>query len=537
MIKLNYFENELEIINKKYKNQLHFSNFLRLMADTGHLDIVKEEVFNFFINRELFIENMDDFVDPLISKFNNFFSFKRKFDEINNIYDLFYYCVGGGIVDENILDIFLVYFKLYDRDNTSHKDYMVINYFINKFMDANLISCDLAIDFIKFFSFSRRRNLRRIDYCVIKLSEYAINKNFAHFFKISDGYNHIQNILQRVYLTETLSESSKKILINVIQIKIKENNDFNIMLIKKIAICISGVYRGHETALQSIYDNLVRPLNANIYMHTWDQTALWPGIGGTPSFARLFGIENELKVPEEFRGVSRILRLRHKFPNLFKVLKDPIYEKTNKEVLSDILKTNNIYIENDHRFNNLISTNPEGFNGRGGLNQAKMFYGICKSFNMALKSTNSYDYIIRIRPDVLIHDVLDLEKINCLEKNVFYGAVERVVGITDLEFTISKCMAYSFVDMCKKMFQIGRLNPYTNLPKYDSHLLILCWLIDNGYHNSRDLISRSLLDSGHFRNFPNLNSAIVADEMDLSEHDLEKYNDLIVFFKNYNYSI
>ena len=536
MITLNLFENDTELFENKYNDRTYFEKYIILMADTGHLEVIRDEIDAYLEKQKLFSDSNEKSVEEIsvVLKFNNFFNKIDKLKKINdvcNIYDLFYYSMGNDDFGITVFNLFIGYYNDFHIETASHSDHMIINYFVNKSVICQFLNVDQTISLLKYFAFSRRRNNRRSTYCIIKLTEYSINMDFECFFKFSDTYNHIQNALQRIYLADIIKPSTKRLITDIIQTKIKLNNNFSIPVQKKIAICISGVYRGHEEALKSIVENLVEPLNADIYMHSWDQTALWPGIGGTPSFIRLFGAEGELNAPEEYRGVGQIRRVRHKFPQLYEIIRQPVYGKTDRERLVHLLKTENIFIENDEKFHQLISVNPAGFEGRGGLNQAKMFYGINESFKMALNSGRHYDYIIRTRPDVFIRQPLNIELINQLEPSVFYGLVERVVGITDLEFTLSSSMAYSFVEMCENMYKIGRLNPFAHLPKYDSHLLILCWLIDNHYHNERDLIDRVLLDSGNFNKFPGLKQAIELDKENLIEAELEYFGNMIKYFE------
>lgn len=56
-------------------------------------------------------------------------------------------------------------------------------------------------------------------------------------------------------------------------------------------------------------------------------------------------------------------------------------------------------------------------------------------------------------------------------------------------------------------------------------------MIDNHYHNERDLIDRVLLDSGHFKKFPGLKQAIELDKENLIEAELEYFGNMIKYFE------
>ena len=56
----------------------------------------------------------------------------------------------------------------------------------------------------------------------------------------------------------------------------------------KVAICISGIYRNHINGIRKIKNNLIDPLGADVFIHTWDEKAIWLGNGGSPALSRLF---------------------------------------------------------------------------------------------------------------------------------------------------------------------------------------------------------------------------------------------------------
>lgn len=513
----------------KSQSKTTFIDYIRLLADVGHLDRVKQELSVIFEASSVFDKQISD--DTLI-RMHRLLHRLPKPMQIFEIQSLDELC--GFVLyhkEWNILleHLFLekIFFNI-DLEQCTHTENMMISFLILRIIEADRLSVDFAIRFIKFYCFCKRRNNVRSDFMVIIITEYALKKNWIQFFKMGKRYNHLQNILARIYNSlYFLDDHQKRQLSQRILSQVYVQNDLRTPLPKKLAICISGIYRGHETALLSIRA-LAQQLNADIYMHTWDQTAQWPGIGGTPSFARLFGAENEAKITAEFRGLNNILKIEHLFPKVYQVLKNPIYVKTDLARLKQCLgDTAAVCIENQEQVIHTLIENGHDFEGRGGLNQFKMFFGIMKSFEMAVESGIEYDYILRIRPDVFIDkNYITLDE---LQKNTFYGLVERVVGFTDLEFLISSDMAISFSRMIREMLQLKRLSPFTYLPKYDSHLLIFAWIVHNKYEVARDLLDRKLMDSSQFNQFPSIEKFLKNDIKELTEAQLEQYHEFIEF--------
>jgi hypothetical protein len=521
------------LADAKFQSLESFTEYLRFLADTGNLGILYKEINEFANFSHL---RQDQIKEDLVLKLARFYRRLPKvslLEEVTQLDQMCSYLLQYDLVDQNLQDKFLdQVVPNVDLERCNHTENMMFAFIVTKLLDQDLLSEQLAIHLVKFFAFCKRRNNIRSDYIIIRITEYALKHRFEIFFKLGKRYNHLQNILARIYTCEfLLSDDEKRILSQRILNQTYLNNDLSMPSVPKIAICISGIYRGHETALQSI-KKVADELDADIYMHTWDQTAHWPGIGGTPSFIRLFGAENEKKITEEFRGLNNILRIKRVFPSVYDLISVPIYQKTDIDTIRKNLgESANILIENQDRVIESLVQSPHNFDGRGGLNQLKMFYGMKKSFEMAVNSGHHYDYIIRTRPDVYLQE--NLINLKDLQKNTFYGLIERVVGFTDLEFLISGEMAYSFIHMVDEMFKLKRLSPYEKLPKYDSHLLMFAWILHNKYEVSQDLFHRNLLDSSHFNVFEGIDLALQSDIKNLSEDEFLEYQDFIIFIIEY----
>ena len=145
-------------------------------------------------------------------------------------------------------------------------------------------------------------------------------------------------------------------------------------------------------------------------------------------------------------------------------------------------------MENQYDFQNKLSDNSSYTALRGSFNQIKMFYGIKKSIDMALLA-DKYDYIIRLRPDVIVHNKLNILDFYNFENNVIYSGFGDV-GLHDAAFVISSSMAYSLSKLIQEMFDFNSLSPYRDFPLYDSHNLLLLWVLENNYTFSNDVLRK-----------------------------------------------
>ena len=62
----------------------------------------------------------------------------------------------------------------------------------------------------------------------------------------------------------------------------------------RVALCISGLTRGSLFCLPSLREQIIKPLNADVFMHTWDID-----VGGGGSANRFLGASDVWRTPEE----------------------------------------------------------------------------------------------------------------------------------------------------------------------------------------------------------------------------------------------
>lgn len=519
---------------RKNDNIKSYINYLKFHADTGDLREVYESI---FINDQIYIK-----LNKVDVESNN--TYKNIYAVINKITDGQYSYIKPLLLGKSLqlfnndkfkrfLNEKLLKFISNKKEN-SHEENLIINFILNRLLWdlKNSLTAKDIIQLFNYFYTAKNCNKTRRDYVLFSLVAYCIKNNVVDFFKLSVRfYNHIQKVYERINNTEFLNNEERMDLLKSFNREVKKFNALNSKSRLKIAVCISGVYRGHENAIKSIYENVVKPLKADVFIHTWDKRSVWSGIGGTPKYQRVFGVDAKKYIPKEF---SRNVNLMKEFfPNAYQALKDPIEEPTDEEYLQRALSPKKIQLENEQEFVDSLE-NTDGFTKlRGSLNQVKMFYGIKKSIDLALNHSR-YDYLIRIRPDLQINSEVSLKDIAKLENNSVYAKVAGA-GINDRVFTMSESVAFSFSRFVELILELRKLSPYDDFPLYDSHNLIGAWAIENNYTFDKDIIKDKKLLPNIKIKIPSFKEAIDQDISTLDTDTYVKYGKFIAFLKE-NYA-
>lgn len=285
-----------------------------------------------------------------------------------------------------------------------------------------------------------------------------------------------------------LSDIDKQVLYQKVSEYIYAVNPLKTSKKPKYAVCISGLYRNHPQALESILEKIVKPLNADVFVHSWDEMHLWAGIGGNTLGARVFGRNNLKYVPKILH--TDVHQLKNYSPKIYELLKSPQAQPFDRSEFERILCPKKIRVDNQDQFIKQLKQ-PNNFAlSRGNFNQIKMFYGLMSVFNEALEYAD-YDYIIRVRPDILIEDI-DTNIINNLRNNKIYTTVSGV-GLNDSIFILSSSMAHNLCQYIQHLLNSGSLSPYPEFPLYDAHNTFTSWMIENRYSFGKDAFTYSLL--------------------------------------------
>lgn len=174
----------------------------------------------------------------------------------------------------------------------------------------------------------------------------------------------------------------------------------------KIAVCVCGMARNEiEETLKSLKEMFDESLTVDFFVHTWQEREDYPGIGGIGAGPDRIWNEKYFKagMPNPPSEIYRVHQLEAVLPTVAKVLCTPVrrpnVSATYEAALGSNLKA--FEMEDDIAFEKTLFT--DTFQTRGNFNQAKMIYGIYKSFKLVddyeKETGEKYRYVVKFRSD------------------------------------------------------------------------------------------------------------------------------------------
>lgn len=263
----------------------------------------------------------------------------------------------------------------------------------------------------------------------------------------------------------------------------------------RVAVCISGMYRCGNIAIESIYDNIVAPLGADVFLHSWDVMQQWPGLGGAGDewIMRTFRREILEKCPAQLKSKAAFKSV---FPRTFEKLDTPQTASFSTEKLPEKMKLTRFKIESEADISRSTGIDLEKLASRGSTNQAKMFYGIYKAHQLAVEHEKAngfrYDYIVRCRPDVAIRNKLSFDLLDKLNKNEVGMEFSPDWGPQDQIWHASRSAALLMASLWTASVEAECLSPFPEVNEMRAHNLILGWMTSNKLQPADSPIKRNL---------------------------------------------
>ncbi|MGN1394466.1 MAG: hypothetical protein ACI4V7_10660 [Succinivibrionaceae bacterium] len=249
---------------------------------------------------------------------------------------------------------------------------------------------------------------------------------------------------------------------------------------KKYAVCISGIFRGdYKLALNSIYEKLVNPLSADVFIYTWDNCFVFSGYQNTGAtlLPRILGKDILELAPQECRNENNI---RIKLKNTYDKLCKSIIVKLNTKEILEQFNVTELGIVSEKSFTEELQSNFDQ-SGYWNLNQYKMFYMMYKCNELMHhheKSSNmKYDTVIRVRPDMFLLKELNLRDFDNLRVDQ-YLSLCFLKGPDDVLFSCKSCTMDKLLGIYPNMLKTGKLNPFIH-SRSRSHILLKEWLLCN----------------------------------------------------------
>ena len=254
-----------------------------------------------------------------------------------------------------------------------------------------------------------------------------------------------------------------------------------------VAVCISGAFRGdYLKYLKNIQDNLIEPLNADVFISTWGKLYLWPSIAdrGNNTATRYLGQDIAEKLPNGFHTYNQ---LKKTFPKTFAKLQQGCISELNIESIKAMLPSlKKIELISEESFNNDINTYFNEYVTHGSIvqrnNQIKM-YALLNSCEDTLNSYEMmfgkrYKYVVKARPDLLFDKKFNYQILTSISEDEVLAKFFKE-GVDDKFFIGQRETMRVISSLFKLSSKIKRLSPFNRYDWAESHLLLTLFCIYN----------------------------------------------------------
>lgn len=443
-------------------------------------------------------------------------------------------CCVSNELDEVFVSLKKLWNHIISKDIDAESN-MILSYAVLKLIDHCKLDDELGIKISLHLHSAKNINIYRRRHLLKELIVYFSSINNTSFFSLPKAFtNHlhkISNTLQSYSNREVGAKYLNKIFIE----NIRTNNDFSIKRYarcpKRTAICVSGMMKIDDSAMRSLYQKIAEPLNADIFLHTWDKIQVWSGEARKSGFwQRQFKLPDN-KIPHPLRDIDKF---KEKFPRTGNLLLSTITDDINVHFSATHPLIKMSVIENeDVALHNWL--NNKSFMSRGNYNQFKMYYGIKRVFELLKEYEENngfkYDVIIRTRPDMFITKEFDIERLNQAKENSIVVNCGSV-GPNDGIFYALRQDYEKIVSIWDEMLQSESLSPFLNFEKYDSHVLLYAWLCHKNIEmiNIDDIFYDLAIISTSAK-IPGLRQALEEDLINFDKNlkEQKQYTDLFNF--------
>jgi len=416
------------------------------------------------------------------------------------------------------------------------KTLMYLTYAISKALNfkADIDLLKLLID--NFDNFKKISALRKAYLTKTIALQLILEPNVITFPKI--GHNKLQTLLAILVSQKEKYKGAElfySLVSDVVRQELKQlvkARQLGSDIRPRVAVCISGMYRCGNLALDNIYKNIIAPLHADVFFHSWTEMQDWPGLGGAGDewILRIFNKEILERCPHPLRSKKFF---KEKFPRTYSIIDTPSYSNFDVTLLPKNIEFKKIQLEIPESVFSENNIREEKFLSLGSLNQAKMLYGIYKAHELAVNYESEknfrYDYIVRCRPDVGIYNQLnfsDLEKLKTREVAMEFN---KAIGAQDQFWYSQRGAGLSIASLWAASTDNGGLSPFSQFPQMRAHGLLLGWMIQNELQPVLTQIRRNMAMVSAKATPPDFSLAL-AEDFTKEAFDLSQSLDVRKFF-------
>ncbi|ELE7163045.1 hypothetical protein RB916_001484 [Campylobacter jejuni] len=430
---------------KEFDNNTHISEISNWLNQNIKLSITDFKNYILNVNQNLLYEN--DFIDPAV---------------VANFY-------LNSVVDNKLEYNFNLICSFYLKSIHNNKDEIIVGYFISSLVKI-IEKFDNLWDLIP---------RKPLDFTYMLMSKLY-------------------------YLDSKASKKYYEYFAKKIGLFLNKDRNFLNKKQPKIAVCFFGILRGDwKKCLKENIENIVKPLNADCFLFSWDEVQLWPGLGGGGNW---IARKCEREFADSFGRLADIHFLYENFNNVFFKLDCQYLNQINQEEVRSFCKelgVTELILESQQNFKSIA-------------NVAKMYYGIYKSYKIMeeyeTKNHIEYDFVISLRVDV------DM-KLNDKEIDKFYSmhpfeiSDHHISDGTGTGFAWGRKEAMKIYTSLYK--ELDNLQEHFITYKYDNHEIFFKWELYSGLINRYvnliyiDILGSTNVASGYY--FPDIKNELKMD--------------------------
>lgn len=174
----------------------------------------------------------------------------------------------------------------------------------------------------------------------------------------------------------------------------------------KIAFCFYGALRGYnwKNHLETLIDKVAGDLNADCFLHTWNNVQIWPGLMGGYCWTERIFTRNISQVTP--KNILTKEQLKNLLPNVYKKLDQPIVKNISQDEIQELSKRDRLkkFFFKD---SSIVAQEKWAKREMGG--GGYIYYGIYSVFKLLMeyeKENNiEYDYVVLMRVDGKIQTI------------------------------------------------------------------------------------------------------------------------------------
>ncbi|ELZ2022297.1 hypothetical protein THM98_001630, partial [Campylobacter coli] len=251
----------------------------------------------------------------------------------------------------------------------------------------------------------------------------------------------------------------------------------------KIALCLWGVCRGnYMKVLQETKKNIIDPLNADVFLHTWDEWDRWPGLCGTLNWHWRFIRPRDRKF---FPSIMNGKNLQMYFPNVFNKMSTVIKDTLPLTDILNIINPRSYKIENANTVERSIDFSIEKLKYQFESHHYPLavfrlryqMYKVIEILRQYEIKNGTYDYIIMQRFDTSCERKIDIKFLENIDFNEIKMQLGKT-GVVDFLLMGKRNSVLKLVNLYQKMIDQQEIDVY-KLHTWTEQQEFL-WLIEQG---------------------------------------------------------